>query len=449
MRRLFAFTLPLFFLIFGHAQGQEQAQEQTKTPVAPIVRTDLNETRTIPGQALVLRITILVPTWLPEPAVFPTFEVPNVIVRVPSRGTGPTSETVDGETWSGVTRAYHISPMLPGRFKIPEDTLTVTYADPQTREPVRVEVETPALEISGVVPSEAQNLSPFIAARSLTLERTVEGDPSNLAAGDALILKTVARVSGVSPMFLPPLAPFTRQNGLADYAQSPMLEETEDRGVISGSRSEAVTLMAEFAGSYTIPAASLDWYNLDSGEVETVTLPEIDLIVSGGPIAEPQSADDSNTGFWKSAGVWLSALALFVVVVVSVRRFLRSARFLELRDRIINSEPYAYRQFKRDLGTRNFSRAMLSAGTWKRRVDRLHPNVDWQEFTIAMTRLGSGFFGPDAKGRPRDRIAHWQAVALAARAVRRRTAKAVRSGHRDKLPPMNPVAQGVNGPEPD
>ncbi|WP_068411826.1 BatD family protein [Labrenzia sp. OB1] len=436
MRRLLVFTLPLFFLIFAHAQAQEQA----KTPVEPIVRTDLNETRTIPGQALVLRITVLVPTWLPEPAVFPTFEVPNVIVRVPSRGTGPTSETVDGETWSGVTRAYHISPMLPGRFRIPEDTLTVTYAAPQTREAVRVEVQTPAFEISGVVPSEAQDLSPFIAARSLTLERTVEGDPSSLAEGDALVLKTVARVSGVSPMFLPPLAPIAGQDGLADYAQSPVMEETEDRGVISGSRSEVVTLMAEFAGSYTIPAASLEWYNLDSGKVEMVTLPEIELTVSGGPITNLQSPDDSNTGFWKSTDVLLSVLALVVLVFFFLRRFLRSARFLEFRDRIKSSEPYAYRQFKRDLGSRDFNRAMLSAVTWKRRVDSLYPNVDWQEFNVAMTRLGSGFFGPDTTERTRDRIAHWQALALAARAVRLRTARAAQSGHRNKLPPMNPVA---------
>ena len=68
-------------------------------PGTPILRVDFPETEAIPGQFLTLRLTVLVPTFMPAPPVWLSFEAPNLLVRVPEGGTSPVSERIDGETW--------------------------------------------------------------------------------------------------------------------------------------------------------------------------------------------------------------------------------------------------------------------------------------------------------------------------------------------------------------
>ena len=44
----------------------------------PILRTEFEETQAIPGQSLSLRLTVLVPIYMPAAPVWPAMEVPNV-----------------------------------------------------------------------------------------------------------------------------------------------------------------------------------------------------------------------------------------------------------------------------------------------------------------------------------------------------------------------------------
>ena len=49
----------------------------------PIIRVSLEPEAVNVGEAAELRITVLGPTWFPEPPEFPSFEVPNALVRLP------------------------------------------------------------------------------------------------------------------------------------------------------------------------------------------------------------------------------------------------------------------------------------------------------------------------------------------------------------------------------
>ncbi|GAB4514026.1 MAG: hypothetical protein Tsb0019_11720 [Roseibium sp.] len=422
--------LVLLFLLLSSATA--------RAAVEPILRMDMVESSAVPGQPITVRLTVLVPTWLLEPPVFPSFEVPNVLTRVPSRGTGPTSERVGSETWSGVTRSYRLSPMSPGRFRIPEGTVTLTFADPETRQPVRTDLAAPGFEIVGSLPPGAEDMAPFIAARSLSLERTVEGDPAALTAGDALVLSTVAKVSGVSPLFLPELVPVERIDGLSAYPQSPVIEEKEERGIVSGSRRETVTYMAEFAGRYTIPAQTLDWYNVDSGKVETVQLAAIDVTVTEPAVSEPLSSADG--AMFRKAGPWLIAAGVAAVSVLVLLRLAGSARFQSFLERYRDSEACAYRTLRRDLRSRNFVKASRSAVTWQNRVKRTNPNADWRAFDDALAILGEARFGSSPTTETPERANHWQAVARAARTVRHANGLAATARRSVKLPPLNPAA---------
>ena len=76
MRCLILTIIVLAPSIFAHAQEQ------------PIVRVEVTPETVSVGESVELKVTVLVPTWLPEPPVFPSFEVPNVQVRLPERAAG-------------------------------------------------------------------------------------------------------------------------------------------------------------------------------------------------------------------------------------------------------------------------------------------------------------------------------------------------------------------------
>ena len=107
-------------------------------PVLALAQTGPQVTVTPPegdiivGQPVTLRITVLVPTWMPKPPVYPSIEVPDLLVRLPERATTPTSQKVEGETWSGTTRGYRLYPLARGTYEIPGQDMIVTWADPDT-----------------------------------------------------------------------------------------------------------------------------------------------------------------------------------------------------------------------------------------------------------------------------------------------------------------------------
>ncbi len=67
------FLLYIGFTPFAAAESTAQ----------PLLRASFEKTVAVPGQTLLLEVTILVPTWMPKPPEFPIFDLPDVSVRLP------------------------------------------------------------------------------------------------------------------------------------------------------------------------------------------------------------------------------------------------------------------------------------------------------------------------------------------------------------------------------
>ncbi len=399
----------------------------------PILRMELEADSAIPGQPIGLRVTVLTPTWFPEPPVFPSFEVANAIVRLPPRGSGPTSERIGGETWSGVTRHYRIYPMVPGQFRIPSRPVTVTYAEADTREPVTIDMPTEAVEFRGLLPEGAEGLDPFIAAGDLVLEQTIEGNPDSLEPGDAVVRVITARITGTSPMFLPPLSAALEADGLRAYPDEPLVTETEERGVLSGERTERVTYVAEAGGRFAVPPIRLHWFNLVTGEVETVELDGFEIL-SRGPVGDASPTIDLRA---MATAVVAGAIALLLVALVMRRLWPRiAARAARRRAAHHASEAFAFRRAIRALKARRLGDAIGAVDLWSSRLPAAS-EADRARLADCLAGLGASIFGPDAA--PTD-DAQWSRSISALRSSRReRLAARRRSG--DALPPLNRSAR--------
>jgi hypothetical protein len=413
------------------AEREDAGRAEAAAPEAPVLRVAFEETETIPGQPLSLRLTVLVPTFMPDAPLWPTFEAPNLLVRLPEGSTGPTSARVGGATWAGVTRHYRISPMVPGDFAIPPQEVVVTYADPNTNQPKKALLTTEPLAFSGVVPEGAEELDPFLAAEALELEQEIEGEPEVMVPGDSVTRTVTATIRGTPPMFLPNLLPATTMEGVAAYADEPVLEEVDERGVLSGTRTESVTLVAEGGGSGAAPPVSLDWYNLESGEVETAVVEGFAIKVDGPPVRSAEPRDWRAIGLAALAGTLALALGLWLLrrILPPLGRWVR-ARHADW----LASEAHAYAKLRRVAHRREHAALRPALDAWAAKVPgsdpRRHPRLQ-----DALTQIGAARYGRTA---PDDAAAAWRAL-LSALPEARRASRAPQAGAA-ALPPLNPGA---------
>lgn len=403
-------------------------------PSKPIVRTEFTETTAIPGQPLTLRITVLVPTWMPQPPVFPSFEVPNVLVRLPSRASTSVSERVDGETWSGVSRAYRLYPMTGGRFVIPAQPISLTYADPDTRAPIPFSLETEEVRFSGLIPDNARDVVPFIAAESLTLEQIIDGTPDTLSPGDAVIRKVIAKVGGVSPMFLPSILTVPEQEGLSVYAREPVLSESDNRGVLSGTREETLTYVPSHGGRFRAPPVTIKWYNLKTGEVEQTSLDGFELTVRGEVPPPASKRDDIRNIVFQAFGV---LLGLSTLIRLGVHFYPDWRERLDAaREKWHASEDYAFKTVLRAVSAQDLDRALKALALWDNRSGHIPAQQQSQAVEVSLARIGQSLYGKASKKVSDDA---WRELKEHLQVLRKRRLK-TDAGHRSRsdLPPLNP-----------
>lgn len=335
----------------------------------PIVRLTVSPESVAVGEAAQMQVTVLVPTWFPEPPVFPSFELSNAVTQLPPDSSYPTSERVGRETWSGIVRNYRVYPLLSATYRLGGDTVRVTYANPGS-EPTTVEVAVPEATLEASVPVGAEGLEPYIAGRKLVLTRKFDGDLENLEAGDAVVVRTIAELDGLPAMFLPPLSPELAFEGVSTYADEPVVEDGD-----LARRSEKVTLVFEAGGEFTVPSIELRWWDMGSREIATATVPEQSISVTGPPITRPERAGDAVVD-WRVFAV--RSAAMLVVLLLAwrlLRRIGRRAREIAAARR--ESEDFAFGSLLKACKTGEANATSRALTDWLERVDR---RLDSREF---------------------------------------------------------------------
>lgn len=398
----------------------------------PILRTELGSDAAIPGQPVELRITVLSPTWFPKPPELPSYDMPNLMVRLPPKSTFPVSEQINGETWSGIYRTYRLYPMIPGIFDIPPQTVKVYHAQPGSPDPITTELQTDTIRLSGVVPENALRLDPFIAARDLSLEQTIEGELTDIDAGEAVIRTLNVAVDGASPMVVPPLLKPRTVSGLTAYAQEPVASDDIRDGILYGSRKEQVTYVAGGGGRYVLPQIELEWYNLETGQIETEQVEGLEITVNGPPSPSAPEGLSSKTITWGFVFLGAALLALAAGRIVGPWM---SAWQAGRRRRYRMSADYAFRQALWSIRSRRLSAALHATTVWWQKSAGVHLALP-AKLSDAFLPVGEALYG----GKPSapDRLNKcWSDASDALKDLARKTRKNRRRGEAD-LPPLNP-----------
>lgn len=245
---------------------------------APQVTVAIDPEGLVPvGTPVSVTATLLVPTWMPDPPVWPDLQVADAVTRLPERGTRPVTRRIGNVSWSGIARTWEIVPQRPADYDFGTPTITVTYADPVTNAPTVATVPLPPITLAATVPPGAEGIDPFLAATSLTVTATVDGLPPAPKPGDAFTLTLVTTASGPPAILLPPLADrLPSPTGLRAYPREPVLADGDP-----ATRTESVAYVIEAPGHYEFPAVTLDWWNTMAAAHETATAAPLVIDVPG------------------------------------------------------------------------------------------------------------------------------------------------------------------------
>ncbi|MEL7044636.1 MAG: hypothetical protein AAGL66_06400 [Pseudomonadota bacterium] len=360
MRRAWPFpgAAGLAALLFFALPGANSAAAEGPDPV---VELSVSPAVVSVGEPVSLSVSVYVPTWFARPPVFPSFEIPNAILRKPAVTSRPSSKRVAGDTWSGITRSFTIYPLVAATYRLESQGIDLLIARPG-KDPLGARVESGEVVFEARVPAGAENLDPYLSGTRFDLNRSIDGDPEGLEVGDALVLTYSAELEGLPAVFIPEIVDDYDAPGLSVYAEQPKIEE----GPVA-RRSEKLTVIANAGGSFTLPAVSIDWWDTASGSIKTASLSELQLLVSGAtpaPVEEGRRVPIIVSTLAAALVLWGLALRWGPNARMGLREFAR-----ERRRRRRASERFAWEQAQRALEGSDAAAVHRALMLWIKRLE--------------------------------------------------------------------------------
>ena len=270
------------------------------------------------GQRVILQIDVLAPDAWAKVSRFGNIELPGAYV-LPPRGEGTRlQETVDGTSYTGQRYEISLYPQRSGSFELEIEPLEIevrTFGAGAKSESRKASL--PPVDFVTRVPPGAEGMRGLVSTTRLTAKQEWDPQPGDMEVGDAIKRTITLQAADISGMAFEPIA---REpiDGLAVYPAQPRVDDKVERGTIEGSRIETFTYVAERAGSYTLPAIVLEWWDIEGESLERIELP-------GTLFKVARSSQGAATGTAASLpGAWITAATLVILVLLALF-FLRHA----------------------------------------------------------------------------------------------------------------------------
>ncbi|MDD2659706.1 MAG: BatD family protein [Methylococcales bacterium] len=254
---------------------------------------------------------------------------------------------VNGVNYSVTERKYAIFPQKSGKLTIKPLVLTAEvltsgrpsfngFFNSQMTRTKRVESKAITLDVKPVPASF--NGKHWLPAEQLVLKQEWSGDIEQMKAGEPLTRTLTLVAKGTTVGQLPELNTTNTNGQLKAYPDQPVLREQKKADGLLAFREEKIALIPSKAGSYTLPAIEIPWFNTKSQKMEIARIPETTLTVLAGAGTQPVSApaatsstpqkiqtgpvikNPQQTNIWLWVSVFLAAGWLMTVIIFLTKR---------------------------------------------------------------------------------------------------------------------------------
>lgn len=235
---------------------------------------------------------------------------------------------IDGTVYTVVERVYALYPQESGTIEISPARFEarvlrngrITGRKVFESEPLTVEVK-PIPPLPAEYPDAV-----WLPARDLQLAEDWSGEAIEIKAGEPLTRHVTVSALGQLETQIPALAA-PDVAGLNIYPDKPELSRGIETGGIRGTRKDQYALIGVAAGTVTLPALEVPWWNTATSEWQVARLPERTITIlpsdqapAPAPVAEPAPATEGAPeadepqvaampgGFWRRVSELLAVL---------------------------------------------------------------------------------------------------------------------------------------------
>lgn len=412
------------------------------------VRLEPDETL-VQGETARLVVDILTPEFFHEAPSVPTPKVDGLYVALTDENATHPMATINGSTWSGVSRVFLVTPLQGGRMTIPAFQVSAGLGArgdlvTATTQPVTLRVQ--ALPLP-------EGVTEALIASQVTIAQTITPDKAGLRVGDSVTRRITISADGAPAMMIPPIR-FAPVHGLAIYASPAATRNAvgAQGGFMGGERIESASYVIQQRGHYSLPPVTVRWMDVHTHQWRESSVPGVSFHAWRGAPAQGRFGVPGQGPFERAWAFLRSDLGIALMVLVALgvagwwfrarlRALLHAARHALHRYRA--SEPVAFRRLARLAHSGDAARVYAAVDAWLRRSaqaggpdslaawsrrygdDRLHAQTQ----ALLARVYGSGA----ADGG-------WTAAPLidALKAARRRRKGPARWRGRVSLPPLNP-----------
>lgn len=135
----------------------------------------------------------------------------------------------------------------------------------------------------------------WLPAKNLQIVETgIDNNATALLAGKPITRRVMVIADGLMSNHLPAVEQ-QMPAGIKLYPESPHLDEKPSRSGISSTLQQNLTLIATDAGSYTLPALEIPWWNTETRQQEVARLPAREISFMPNPSVKPPAQEQDLT----------------------------------------------------------------------------------------------------------------------------------------------------------
>jgi hypothetical protein len=364
-------------------------QSRANEPEQVILRTSIKTEGTIwVGQRVLLLLDVLVSEGWAQIKNVPAFEVAGAyVLRLQSQGTR-LNETIKGNSYSGQRYEFSIFPQRGGDISVPSVLIEVeikrwgSQANKQSEQ-----LKTPPVEFRAQVPQGTEGIQGLISTTGLKARQSWEPDSREFKVGDAIKRVIFFSAEDVAGLAFTPLR-FPPHESLGIYSGEPTVEDSYNRGVLTGKRTETVTYVFENEGKVELPEIVITWWDLKNKKLRQERLPALELNIDSSAIIA--SATIESDASEKKTLLTPRFLIVTIILISLLGFFLRFRNAIQSRWKTWqhhrNETERAY--FHRFKKASRSGDPVATTNCLMRWLDRIHPDTGTARLDQFLNKFG-------------------------------------------------------------
>ncbi|GAA4502923.1 hypothetical protein [Pseudaeromonas paramecii] len=221
------------------------------------------------NEPLVLHIDVATDRWFAAATQVDELAVANLLSPRQNLSAYNYAKAQQGQSWSHQRWDLPLFATKAGHYRLPALAVHIQVASDQG--PQRVTLHTEPLEFDAQRPP-LDDSQPWLVAPTAQLSQEWQLSQESLQVGDSIRRQISLQADDTLALLLPPLLTAPPDARYSAYPDPSQFDDGNDRGTLKARRQDQITYVLQQGGRLQLPPIRLQWWNSQTGQLETLTL---------------------------------------------------------------------------------------------------------------------------------------------------------------------------------